>query len=32
MIRFVSDKSIEPELEKHKVDDVVTVYKKRNNK
>jgi hypothetical protein len=32
-IKFVSDKSlsIEPELEKHKVDDDVTVDKKRDN-
>jgi hypothetical protein len=32
-IKFVSDKSlsIEPELEKHKVDDAVTVDKKHSN-
>jgi hypothetical protein len=32
-IKFVSDKSssIEPELEKHKVDDTVAVNKKRDN-
>jgi hypothetical protein len=32
-IKFVTDKSlsIEPELEKHKVDDAVTVDKKRDN-
>jgi hypothetical protein len=32
-INFVSDKSssIEPKLEKHKVDDVVTVDKKHSN-
>ena len=32
-IKFVSDKSssIEPELEKHKVDHIVTIYKKRDN-
>ena len=32
-IKFVTDKlsSIEPELEKHKVDDVVTVDKKHSN-
>jgi hypothetical protein len=32
-IKFVSDKSssIEPKLEKHKVDDAVTVDKKHNN-
>jgi hypothetical protein len=33
-IKFVSDKSssTEPELEKHKVDDIVTVDKKLDNK
>jgi hypothetical protein len=32
-IKFVTDKlsSIEPELEKHKVDDAVTVDKKHSN-
>jgi hypothetical protein len=30
-IKFVSDKSIEFELEKHKVDDAVTVDKKHSN-
>jgi hypothetical protein len=30
-MKLVSDKSIEPELEKHKVDDVVTVYKKQSD-
>jgi hypothetical protein len=30
-MKLVSDKSIEPELEKHKVDDAVTVNKKHSN-
>jgi hypothetical protein len=30
-MKLVSDKSIEPELEKHKVDDVVTVNKKQSD-
>jgi hypothetical protein len=32
-MKLVSDKSIEPELEKekHKVDDIVTIHKKHNN-
>ena len=30
-MKLVSNKSIEPELQKHKVNDVVTVDKKRSN-